>query len=135
MTEFLGRKVAVIEGRRRQPLHYRRSRRVHWVAAGTVLALIFIASWWLWNSWLCGCIASLIGPAEAQPSSIASRSPAQLTGVARVIDGDTIHIGTWCVRLFGIDAPKLHQTCSRDHELVEFGQMSTPEQRCIGGPE
>ena len=35
------------------------------------------------------------------------------TGVARVIDGDTIHVGETRVRLEGIDAPESNQTCKR----------------------
>ena len=34
-------------------------------------------------------------------------------GVARVIDGDTIHVGDTRVRLEGIDAPETTQTCKR----------------------
>jgi endonuclease YncB( thermonuclease family) len=33
------------------------------------------------------------------------------TGKARVIDGDTIEIGSIRIRFFGIDAPESHQTC------------------------
>jgi endonuclease YncB( thermonuclease family) len=35
------------------------------------------------------------------------------TGVARVLDGDTIHVGDVRVRLEGIDAPETAQTCQR----------------------
>lgn len=38
-------------------------------------------------------------------------SGAELTGRARVVDGDTLAIGTTTVRLFGIDAPEGKQTC------------------------
>ena len=34
-------------------------------------------------------------------------------GIARVIDGDTIHVGGTRVRLEGIDAPESNQTCKR----------------------
>jgi endonuclease YncB( thermonuclease family) len=36
-----------------------------------------------------------------------------LAGVARVVDGDTIEIGTTRIRLEGIDAPEAGQTCKR----------------------
>src|SRR3954464_1213512 len=35
----------------------------------------------------------------------------EISGVAHVIDGDTIEIGATKVRLFGIDAPESAQTC------------------------
>lgn len=38
---------------------------------------------------------------------------ADATGVVRVIDGDTIDVGTTRVRLHGIDAPEQRQTCER----------------------
>jgi endonuclease YncB( thermonuclease family) len=34
------------------------------------------------------------------------------TGVAKVIDGDTISVAGWLVRLHGIDAPELDQMFS-----------------------
>ena len=37
---------------------------------------------------------------------------APLSGPARVIDGDSLTIGSQRVRLFGIDAPELAQTCT-----------------------
>jgi endonuclease YncB( thermonuclease family) len=44
-----------------------------------------------------------------------SSAVAQLTlsGVARVKDGDSLMVGATEVRLYGIDAPELHQTCER----------------------
>lgn len=37
-----------------------------------------------------------------------------ITGMGRAIDGDSLRIGTRELRLAGIDAPELHQTCERD---------------------
>jgi len=42
-----------------------------------------------------------------------SQSAETLTGLANVIDGDTIDIGGTHVRLEGIDAPEAGQTCAR----------------------
>lgn len=39
---------------------------------------------------------------------------ATFTGVARSIDGDSLYVGDREVRLFGIDAPEYHQSCTRD---------------------
>lgn len=35
----------------------------------------------------------------------------RVAGAARVIDGDTLAIGEWSIRLLGIDAPERDQTC------------------------
>jgi len=39
---------------------------------------------------------------------------AEVGGVVRVVDGDSLRIGQVDVRLFGIDAPERGQTCERD---------------------
>ena len=44
---------------------------------------------------------------------------AEVSGPARVIDGDTLDIGTTRVRLFGIDAPESAQRC-KDAKLAEW---------------
>ena len=36
---------------------------------------------------------------------------ATVIGIARVLDGDTIKIGSTSIRLFGIDAPEMAQSC------------------------
>lgn len=40
-------------------------------------------------------------------------SAADLTGPARVIDGETLEIGSTTLLLYGIDAPRLGQACAR----------------------
>ena len=44
-----------------------------------------------------------------------------VTGVARVIDGDTIEISETRVRLWGIDSPELAQRCTKDGALYPCG--------------
>jgi len=44
-------------------------------------------------------VLSLSGHANAEP------------GKARVVDGDTIHINQTKIKLHGIDAPEMKQTC------------------------
>lgn len=41
-----------------------------------------------------------------------ANAPAVLTGTGRVVDGDTLDVGPTRVRLEGIDAPELAQTCN-----------------------
>ena len=43
----------------------------------------------------------------------ASASAASQTGIARPIDGDSLMVGQQEIRLFGIDAPELSQSCTR----------------------
>lgn len=42
----------------------------------------------------------------------AGAARADLVGPARIIDGDTVQIGTTIIRLHGIDAPEATQTCN-----------------------
>lgn len=48
----------------------------------------------------------------------------QITGPASVHDGDTIKIGGENVRLYGIDAPELKQTCRSIHGTLPCGEMA-----------
>ena len=43
--------------------------------------------------------------------TLPSLALADITGKPRVVDGDTIHIGKTKIRLHGIDAPEMKQTC------------------------
>ena len=50
-----------------------------------------------------------------------------IIGNARIIDGDTIHINSNKIRLHGIDAPEIKQTCKIDSETWYCGEQSTKE--------
>ncbi len=52
-------------------------------------------------------------------------TPLTIAGSARVIDGDTIQIGENRIRLFGIDAPERHQTCSANSVEYACGLAAT----------
>jgi endonuclease YncB( thermonuclease family) len=48
-----------------------------------------------------------------------------LTGIPRIIDGDTIRIGNTRIRLHGIDAPEARQTCTANGKDWRCGQEAT----------
>ncbi len=43
----------------------------------------------------------------------ATADPATISGIARIVDGDTLDVGAIRIRLHGIDAPEAGQTCQR----------------------
>lgn len=51
-------------------------------------------------------------------------SHADLYGGAEVIDGNTLLVGGQRVRLYGIDAPELAQTCEGPKQVIQCGMMS-----------
>ena len=57
--------------------------------------------------------------------SSASFSEKIIEGKAIIIDGDTIHIGKNKIRLHGIDAPEINQTCTINNEIWNCGIKST----------
>ena len=57
--------------------------------------------------------------------SSASFAEKIIEGKAKIIDGDTIHIGINKIRLHGIDAPETNQECTIDKETWDCGIKST----------
>ena len=65
-------------------------------------------------------IVALVALAIAAPAIAA-----EITGPARVIDGDTLDIAGTRIRLWGIDAPETRQTCEgQDGQTYECGRDS-----------
>ena len=56
---------------------------------------------------------------------VATPAFADVSGNARVVDGDTIHISKTKIRLHGIDAPESKQTCAADGKVWPCGQEAT----------
>ncbi len=50
---------------------------------------------------------------------------AELTGIPKIVDGDTIRIGNTRIRLHGIDAPEAKQTCTADSKIWRCGWEAT----------
>ena len=48
-----------------------------------------------------------------------------IEGEAKIIDGDTIHIGKNKIRLHGIDAPEINQTCEKNNITWLCGENAT----------
>jgi len=57
----------------------------------------------------------------------------ELSGRPRVVDGDSLAFGADRVRLYGIDAPELAQTCDRDGATVACGRMARAHLRNLAG--
>lgn len=51
----------------------------------------------------------------AKPPVATSTLPEPIIGIAQILDGDTIQIGTTRIRLFGIDAFEAEQMCLSEH--------------------
>ena len=52
-------------------------------------------------------------------------STAELTGIPKITDGDTIRIGNTRIRLHGVDAPEATQTCTADGKEWRCGWEAT----------
>ena len=64
-----------------------------------------------------GCLVSAL--------IVATSAFADVTGNARVVDGDTIHVGNTKIRLYGIDAPERKQTCTAGGKEWSCGQEAS----------
>ena len=69
-------------------------------------------------------------PALADPAILTGdvtkvRDGAPITGVPRIVDGDSLVIGGVKIRLHGIDAPERNQTCGIEPNQWDCGRRST----------
>ena len=44
----------------------------------------------------------------------------EIIGIPKVVDGDTIHIKSYKIRLEGIDAPEMRQKCKKSYLQIMF---------------
>ncbi len=83
---------------------------------------------WLSNRWvgLAFLIAALIAAQwiKERPGSQAPVPNGEISGVPRLVDGDSFHMGGDEVRLVGIDAPEGRQTCTRSGTTWPCGEES-----------
>lgn len=63
---------------------------------------------------------AILGPAPPM-----ARAEVEITGEARVLDGDTLDIGPVRIRLFGVDAPETRQTCATSTGTWACGAAAT----------
>src|SRR5690606_19146013 len=54
-------------------------------------------------------------------------------GPAKVVDGDSLEIGTTAIRLFGVDAPEGRQTCMRNGTAWRCGDDAATHLRALVG--
>ena len=43
----------------------------------------------------------------------------EIIGIPRIVDGDTVHINEYRIRLEGIDAPEMRQQCKKERFKIE----------------
>lgn len=76
-------------------------------------------------------------PRVITPDGMEASGRAPLQGPVRIADGDSLEVGGIRVRLVGIDAPELHQTCrDREGQVVLCGQIARAmlEELALAGP-
>ena len=89
----------------------RQRRRLRWLLWLVVLLVLAGVTLWWWQ----------------QKQNGTDAGAEQITGVASVIDGDTLEIHGTKIRLFGVDAPESTQTCQRGRQTYPCGRDAANE--------
>jgi len=71
--------------------------------------------------------------AIAATTALCAKQGETVTGIAKVVDGDSLEIGTARIRLFGIDAPEGRQQCMRDSTSWPCGRQAADKLRALTG--
>src|SRR4051812_1478826 len=58
-----------------------------------------------------------------------------ISGPARIVDGDTLEIGGTRIRLLGIDAPELAQSCEAPTGPISCGRDARGALQALVGPD
>lgn len=82
---------------------------------------------------LAAVIGALFGQDHLGGGNKGGPVPPQISGAARVIDGDSLFVGRDEVRMKGIDAPEGRQTCQRDGRDWACGDAAREELRRLIG--
>lgn len=108
-----------------EPPRARRRQVPPWI----VLAVVALAAW-AYNHWGKAPNGRIAGPVTGDVTLGET-----ISGGVRVVDGDSLEIGTARIRLFGIDAPELRQLCrAADGSDVTCGLSARDTlARLIGG--
>jgi len=61
----------------------------------------------------------------------ACEPPTQITGAAKVIDGDSLEIGATSIRLYAVDAPEGRQSCTRNGARWACGEAAAAKLRAL----
>ena len=76
----------------------------------------------------------LFGAMVAAIAYLETRPGEPFSGKARAVDGDSLELGGHRVRLIGIDAPELRQTCEKAGRTTQCGRRAHAElKRLISG--
>jgi endonuclease YncB( thermonuclease family) len=78
-------------------------------------------------------IAAVFGSEHLPKGKQADPFPDRVSGAARVIDGDSLHLSGHEIRLKGIDAPEGRQTCQREGRDWPCGNAARDELRQLIG--
>jgi endonuclease YncB( thermonuclease family) len=82
-----------------------------------------------------GLLATLILVALAIGAVSLRREPERLSGAVRVVDGDTVELDGRRLRLAGLDAPELAQTCERGGQVYRCGEVARDALRSLASAE
>lgn len=86
----------------------------------------------IWRVFLDAMLAAIIlGLAGAGVLSFSGREVTSRSGQVRVIDGDSLEIGTDKIRLWGIDAPEFKQQCQSRQGPYECGREAQRHLRVL----